>query len=71
MATYAQIKDWVYDTYSVQIYHPCYIAHAKELSGLPVRRAWNRRSNQRMIPCPPDMLPKIQAAFRHFGLMPS
>ncbi|MHA1280318.1 MAG: hypothetical protein ACTSQ8_24355 [Candidatus Helarchaeota archaeon] len=31
----------------------CWIAHAKELSGLPVKRS-HRRSGERVYPCPAD-----------------
>lgn len=30
----------------------CWIAHVKELKGLPMRRAWNRKGNRRKNPCP-------------------
>ncbi len=40
----------------------CWIAHAKESLGLPVRSAWNRRSTDvRQVPCPPDKVQQIAA----------
>jgi hypothetical protein len=48
----------------------CWIAHRKELCGLPVRKAPNRREDsQRQVPCPEDRRPAIRAAFVHFGLI--
>lgn len=47
----------------------CWIAHCKELNGLAVRRAPNRRGRERQVPCPADKRGAIEAAFRHFGLI--
>ncbi len=68
MATYRQLAEWVRSRYG---WTPktCWIAHCKELKDLPVRRAWNRRGNQRMVPCPPERREAIFAAFRHFGMI--
>jgi hypothetical protein len=44
----------------------CWIAHAKELCGLPVRKA-HHRTGRRAYPCPPDKLKDIKEAFRHVG----
>ena len=67
MATYKQIREYVNQNYG---YTPkdCWIAHSKELSGIPVKRS-HRRSGARVYPCPKDKLESIQAAFRHFGMM--
>ena len=69
MATYAQIKRWVKDTYGWSIQHDCWIAHCKDLIGLSPRRAWNRVDNSRAVQCPPDKREGIIAAFRHFGML--
>ena len=68
MATYAAIQDYVYENYG---YVPatCWIAHVKELSGLPVRRAPNRKGDERAKPCPSDRVNDIRAAFRHFKML--
>ena len=68
MATYKQIQDWVKQKYGF-VPETCWIADARELSGLPVRKAWNRKGENRQKPCPPDKLNAIQAAFRHFGMI--
>ena len=65
MATYKQIQQWVREQYG---WTPktCWIAHCKELAGLPVKRAPNRQEDSRAVPCPADKQPAIFAAFRHF-----
>ena len=43
----------------------CWIAHVKELNGLPLRVAWNRQSKaKRKHPCPPEVRPIIEASIR-------
>ena len=69
MATYNQIKDWVKNKYG---YAPatCYIAHVKEMSGLPTRKAWNRQNSaKRVKSCPPNKVEQIQEAFKYFRMM--
>jgi len=68
MATYKQIQTWVKQNYGF-VPETCWIAHVKELSGLPVRRAPNRHSDEREKPCPPDKVNDIRAAFRHFKMI--
>ena len=45
---------------------PYWIAHCRELCGLDEpdaeRRGWQQ--------CPPDKIPAIKQAFRHFGMLP-
>ena len=67
MATYKQISHWVRKHYE---WTPksCWIAHCKELAGLPVRRAPNRHEDERAVPCPADRRDAIFAAFRHFNM---
>jgi len=67
MATYPQIAEWVKAHYGF-VPKSCWIAHCKELNGLPVKRAPNRGPN-RIVPCPPDKQPPIERAFRHFGML--
>ncbi len=68
MATYCDIQDWVRDQYGF-VPKTCWIAHCKELNGVPVRKAPNRRTEERMVPCPDKGRDAIEAAFRHFGLL--
>ena len=67
MATYAEIQDWVKKKYGWEP-KTCWIAHCKELYGLPVGRAHNRTGKKREVPCPEDKKPAIFAAFRHFKM---
>jgi hypothetical protein len=67
MATYAEIQHYIKKKYG---YTPitCWIAHAKELSGIPVRKS-HRRTGQRVNPCPKNKLSHIQNAFEQHGMM--
>src|SRR5713101_4452131 len=67
-ATYSVIANWVKKTFG-WVPKTCWIAHMKELCGLPVRKAPNRgQGSQRQVPCPEDRRSAIHAAFVHFGL---
>jgi len=67
MATYKQVQKWVKSNRGF-VPKTCWIAHCKELNGLPVSKAPNRQSETRMVPCPPDKRRAIEDAFRHFGM---
>ncbi len=67
MATYEQITEYLKNI-GVRGIKGCYIAHAKEKCGIPVRRSW-RRTGKRMIPCPDSKFIYIQRAFRHFRML--
>lgn len=67
--TYTNIQAWVYVRYGFTP-QTCWIAHCKELNGLPVRRAGNRQGDGRLKECPPACRPAIEAAFRYFGILP-
>jgi len=46
----------------------CWIAHVRELNGLPVRQAPNRHDpNSRVVPCPPGKRKAIENALRKLG----
>lgn len=68
MATYEQIRKWVKENYG---FYPktCWIAHVKEISGLPVQPSPRRRGKERANPCPPSKVEPIRAALRHFGML--
>lgn len=68
MATYKGIQKYVKQRFG---FGPktCWIAHVKELNGLPTRPVWNRTARNREVPCPPEKRPPIEAALRHFGLI--
>ncbi|MCE7886960.1 MAG: hypothetical protein DYH13_05585 [Alphaproteobacteria bacterium PRO2] len=67
-ATYKEIQNWVRQNHGF-LPKTCWIAHCKELYGLPVSNAPNRQSDKRMVPCPPDKQGAIKAAFRNFKLL--
>ena len=67
MATYIQIQKYVENDIN-KTPKTCWIAHCKELKGLPVERAPNRKSDDRQVPCDDkEMREAIFNAFRHFG----
>lgn len=69
MATYDQVQEYVRAHYGRTV-KTCWIAHVKELNGLPVRTAPNRFSlESRENPCPDRFRPMIEEAMRHFGMI--
>jgi len=66
MATYKQVQANVLRHYGFKP-RTCWIAHVKEMSGLPVKRAWNRRGPGRKVPCPPRKAEPIWEALRQLG----
>lgn len=68
MATYREIQEWTYNKFNY-VPETCWSADVKEQCGMPVRRAWNRLSDERKVPCPDDKVNDIKAAFRHFGMI--
>ena len=68
MAKYWEVQDWVKAQHGF-VPETCWIAHCKELAGLPLGAAPNRRGEQRVKPCPPAKRDAIMAAFRHFGMI--
>src|SRR5258705_10416974 len=45
-----------------------WIAHVKEVHGIPTLRGANRaRRDRKVEPCPPEKREAIEKAFRHFG----
>ena len=68
MATYGEVQCWVKAKHGF-VPKTCWIAHCKELAGLPVREASNRKAQRRAVPCPPARREPIMAAFRHFGMI--
>ena len=68
MVTSREIDRYVRRTAGFSV-KTCWIAHVKELNGLPVRRAWNRSGDERQDPCPPDKRPAIERAFQHLRMI--
>ena len=49
---------------------PCWISHVKEICGLDVKMAHNRKSKDvREVPCPPNKINDIKNALKNFGLI--
>ena len=67
-ATYQEIQKWVHAQRGF-IPKTCWIAHCKELYGVPLGIAPNRSGEERMEPCPSDKQLAIRQAFRHFGML--
>jgi hypothetical protein len=71
MATYREIQDDIRSKEG-RVVKTCWIAHVKELNGLALRAAPNRRSTgARAYPCPPEMRPLIEASMRRLGVLKS
>jgi len=69
MATYKDIRLYVLKKYGF-VPETCWIAHAKEICGIPVEEAPNRiDSDERVNPCPDDKLWAIKEAFKYFGII--
>jgi hypothetical protein len=69
MATYVEIQAYVKSKYGF-VPKTCWIAHAKEICGIPVKEAPNRLDlDTRANPCPRDKLFAIKEAFRYFGMI--
>jgi len=69
MATYKEIQDDIRRQHKRTV-KPCWIAHVKELNGLPMRQAPNRHAfTHRANPCPNNVRPLIEASMRPFGMM--
>jgi len=67
-ATYLEIQLWVQQQFGFTP-ETCWIAHCKELYGLPIETAPNRRGAGRVKPCPPEKRVAIKKAFEHFGML--
>ncbi len=70
MATYREIQDWV-RVKSGFVPKTCWIAHVKSDLGLTMRPSTNRYDHPtRVNPCPGDRRLAIEAALRHFNMVP-
>ena len=67
MATYKEIQNWVKEEYG-WIPKGCWIAHCKEIYGLPVKKS-PRRERERKVPCPEEKKHAVKAAFEHFKML--
>jgi len=63
-ATDREIQKWVHQRHGLQV-ETYWIAHCRELCGITEAAAERREWQQ----CPPEKLPAIKQAFRHFGML--
>ena len=68
MTTYKEIKNFILEKHGKKI-KSSWIAHAKEVFGVTVKRAANRKTDVRLWPCPKKTLPLIKEAFEHFEMI--
>jgi hypothetical protein len=69
MATYKEVQDYVKSNYGF-VPKTCWIAHMKEICGVPVKVAPNRYSvEKREKPCPPEKMTAIKNAFVYFKMI--
>ena len=71
-ATYAEIKAWIHEHYDGMNVSSLYIAQVKAKHGLDKRENFNISKNpEAKVPvCPPDKEKAIEAALRHFRMIP-
>ena len=68
MASYQEIKNYVLEKHRHRV-KSGWIAHAKEVYGIPVKKAGNRKGKERLWPFPKKNLPLIKEAFEHFDMI--
>ncbi len=69
MAAYKQIQAYIKEKHGLTV-KSCWIAHMKEICGLPVKVSPRRYDvNVRQVPCPEDKQPIIREAFKHFRMI--
>jgi hypothetical protein len=69
MTTYKNIQDDVKGSHKISI-KTCWIAHVKELNGLPLRKTNNRISTtDRKYECPDKVIPIIEGSMRKLGML--
>ena len=67
MTSYLEIKEYVKKNHNKNI-KSGWIAHAKEIYGIPIKQAGNRKGDRKW-PCPKKNLPLIKEAFEHFKMI--
>jgi hypothetical protein len=68
MATYKQIQAYVMNHFGWTP-ETCWIADVKSSLGISMRKAWNRKGEERVKPCPPEKRHAIEEALRHFRMI--
>lgn len=69
MATYRMIQNYIKNKYNY-IPKTCWIAHAKEVYGIKVKKSINRIDcDERVYPCPENKLEDLKEAFEYFNMI--
>ncbi len=68
-ATYREIQNWVRKEHGF-LPKTCWIAHCKEIHGLPLGKTPNRYGRALVEPCPAEKVDAIAKALRHFRMLP-
>lgn len=70
-ATYPEIKAWVLENHGLKV-SSLYISQVKRKHGLPVGESYNKPKSEdaKQPQCPPEKAAAIEAALRHFRLIP-
>jgi len=70
-ATYPEIKSWVLENHGLKV-SSLYISQVKRKHGLPVGESYNKpkAEDAKQPQCPPEKEAAIEAALRHFRLIP-
>lgn len=70
-ATYPEIKAWVLENHGLKV-SSLYISQVKRKHGLPVGESYNKPKDEgaKQPQCPPEKAAAIEAALRHFRLIP-
>jgi hypothetical protein len=69
MVTYERIQQYVHAKSGHRV-KKCWIAHVKEICGLPVKPSPNRLfAGKRTNPCPPNRIEEIKQAFHDLGMI--
>ena len=69
--TYPEIKAWVLENHGLKV-SSLYISQVKRKHGLPVGESYNKPKDEgaKQPQCPPEKEAAIEAALRHFRLIP-
>lgn len=69
MATYREIEEYIKKQHGFTV-KPCWIAHMKEICGLPVKKSHNReKPDVRKHECPENKQEVIREAFEYFKML--
>ncbi|MCK5717189.1 MAG: hypothetical protein KAH77_06840 [Thiomargarita sp.] len=71
MLTYKIIQTEIKETHG-RLVKACWIAHVKEMNGLPLKLSHNRAASEpRKYPCPDWAKPLIESVMQKHGMLPT